>query len=179
MKKTAALLLILLTVCAVSAAVAQNVEIYREDSLFYIQVALPDGARVLSTTTDETLSMTELSYAAQDKPSVVITAAPDETYVGLSLSDLTKEEVDLIVNEITMEMASPAVELRTAPGGYEYIVLNESTETNDVCDTVTLVNGYFIMVHVFYADYHALTAQDMEIGPSIVESFQFVGSTNS
>jgi hypothetical protein len=179
MKKTAALLLILLTVCAVSAAAAQNVEIYREDSLFYIQVTLPDGAQVLSSTTDETLSMTELSYVADGKPSVVVTVAPDETYVGLSLSDLAKEEVDLIVSEITMEMAAPTVEIREAPGGYEYIVLNESTETNDASDTVMLVNGYFIMVHVFYADYHELTAQDMEIGPSIVESFQFVGNTNS
>ena len=179
MKKTAALLLLLLTVCAVSAAAAQSVEIYREDSQFYIQVTLPSGARVESNTADETLSMTELSYITEGKPSVVITAAPDETYVGMNLSDLTKEEVDLIVSEITMEMAAPDVEIRKTPGGHEYIVCNESTQTNDASDTVMLVNGYFIMVHVFYPDNRELSAEDMNIAPSIVESIQFVGNTNS
>ena len=42
-----------------------------------------------------------------------------------------------------------------------------------------LVNGYFIMVQVYYEDYRELTPDDMLIGPSIAESFRFVGNTNS
>ena len=179
MKKTMALLLALCLVCALSAAAAQTVEIYREDASFYIEVTLPNGARVADTQTDEHFSMTELEYITEGKPVVVITTAADELYVGQSLSDLSKEDVELIINEITVEMTDPAVDIRKTPEGYEYIVANESTQGNDACDTVMLVNGYFLMVQVYYPDFRELTEEDMQIGPSIVETFRFVGNTNT
>jgi len=179
MKKIMALVLILCVVCALSAAAAQSVEIYREDTSFYIEVTLPNGARVSDTATDDHFSMTDLEYITQGKPSVVITTAADELYVGQSLSDLSKEDVELIINEITVEMADPVVDIRKTPEGYEYIVANESTENNDACDTVMLVNGYFMMVHVYYPDFRELTEEDMQIGPAVVETFRFVGNTNT
>lgn len=179
MKKTIGFLLILALVCALTAAAAQSVEIYRESALFYIEVTLPNGAQVLSSATDETLSMTDIGFIEAGKPSVVITVAPDELYTGQNLADLTQAEVDLIVSEISMEMTDPVKDIRTTPDGVEYIVVNESTAVNDTCDTVMLVNGYFVMVHVYYEDYRELTQQDMEIGPSIMDTFRFVGNTNS
>ncbi len=179
MKKALALLLMAVTMCLLTAASAQSVEIYKEDALFYIEITAPNGARVADSTTDEFLFKTDLEYITPGKPTVMITAAPDEPYIGQSLSDLSKEEVELIISEITVEMASPDVEIRETTGGYEYIVANESTAENDTCDTVTLINGYFIMVHVYYEDFSELTSADMEIGPAILETLKFVGNTNT
>ncbi len=179
MKKITALLMLLVSLCTLSAAAAQSLEIFREDSLFYIEITLPEGARAETAVAEDTLSRTNVEFITAGKPSVVITATPDETYVGQSLADLTREQVELIISGVTVEMAKPAVDIRKTADGYEYIVCNEGTEANDTCDTVMLVNGYFIMVHVFYPDYSELTPADMEIGPSIVETFRFVGNTNS
>ena len=58
-------------------------------------------------------------------------------------------------------MAEPRAETPHDPGTvYKYIVASESTPDNDTCDTVMLVNGYFIMVNVFYADFSELTFED-------------------
>ncbi|MFH1512921.1 MAG: hypothetical protein ABIG45_06170 [Bacillota bacterium] len=179
MKKAIALALVLVSVFALAAAQAQEVEIHREDALFYIVVTLPNGARVAQSQTDGHNSMTDIEFITPGKPSVVITTAADEMYIGQSLSDLTKEEVELIINGITVEMAQPVSDIRKTADGYEYIVVNESMQENDTCDTVMLVNGYFIMVHVFYEDFSELTPEDQEIGPSIVETFRFVGNTNT
>ena len=179
MKKTIAILLLLAMALSAAFATAQEVEIHREDALFYIVVTLPNGARVKENTTDNHYSMTELTFITAGKPSVIITTAADELYIGQSLSDLSKDEVAQIISDITVEMTEPVVDIRKTADGYEYIVANESTEVNDTCDTVMLVNGYFIMVHVFYDDAHELTPEDMNIGPSIVETFRFVGNTNT
>ncbi len=179
MKKITALLLMLALLFALGAAAAQNVEIYREDSLFYIEVTLPNGARTETPVAEDTMTRTNVEFITPGRPSVVITVTPDETYAGLSLSDLSREEVELIISGITVEMTNPEVEIRKTAEGYEYVVCNEGTAANDASDTVILVNGYFMMVHVFYPDYSELTPEDMEIGPSIVETFRFVGNTNS
>jgi hypothetical protein len=179
MKKALALLLLLAAVCAISAAAAQSVEIYREDDLFYIEVTLPSGARVSDSSGDESLFRTDLQYIAEGKPSVVISAAPDEPYTGLSLADLSQEDISLIVQSITVEMCEPQWDIQRTQEGYEYVVCNETATANDTCDTVMLVNGYFIIVHVFYEDNSELTEADMAIGPSIVESLRFIGNTNT
>ena len=179
MKNALALLLALAMVCSLAAAAAQEIEIHREDALFYIVVTLPDGAQVINSTTNEHFSLTEIGFTAPDKPTVIITTAADELYIGQSLSDLSAEEIGLIISGITVEMADPQTETHTTANGYQYIVVNEATHDNDTCDTVMLINGYFIMVHVFYDDSRELTPDDQLIGPSIVETFRFVGNTNT
>jgi hypothetical protein len=179
MKKTIALLLLLATACFLTAASAQEIEIHREDAMFYIVVTLPDGARMEDSQTDENFSKTVIGYVSTGKPTVEITTAATELYVGQNLADLPKEDVERIISEITVEMADPETEVRSTPDGYEYIVANERTEGNDACDTVMLVNGYFIMVHVYYADLSTLTPEDEQIGPSIMDTIHIVGNTNS
>lgn len=179
MKKTIALLLMLAVMLAGVFASAQEIEIHREDAQFYMVVALPSGARVESSQTDDNFSLTVIGYIAPGKPSVEITTAATELYVGLSLSDLSREDVERIVSDITVEMADPKTELRATPDGFEYVVANEQAADNDTCDTVMLVNGFFIMVKVYYPGHGELTPEDELIGPSIVDSFRFVGNTNS
>ncbi|HPJ02006.1 MAG TPA: hypothetical protein PKU80_04135 [Candidatus Limiplasma sp.] len=179
MKKTIAVLLLIAAVFTWTAAAAQDIEIHREGELFYIVVTLPSGTRVENSQTDEHFSLTEIGYLTSGKPVIAITTAADELYVGLSLSDLPREDIDRIISEISVEMADPKTEVRVTPEGYEYIVVNEQTDANDACDTVMLVNGYFIMVHVYYPDFSTLTPEDEAIGPAIVETFRFVGNTNS
>ncbi|MBN1778132.1 MAG: hypothetical protein JW811_08435 [Clostridiales bacterium] len=180
MRKITTTVLILALICAfVPAAAAQEIEIHPENAQFYIVATLPGGSRVENSMTDGYFSLTEIEYITVGRPSVVITTAADELYIGRSLSDLSKEDVNLIIATITVEMSEPVVEVGATPDGYEYIVVNESTATNDTCDTVMLINGYFIMVHVFYADFSELTEADMEIGPAIVETFRFVSNINS
>lgn len=176
MKKIVALLLALASVCALSAAAAQSVEVYRENASFYVEVTLPSGARIADTPSE---GQTVIEYAVSGKPTVIITTAADELYTGQSLADLSKENLDLIVSGITVEMADPVTDIRKTADGREYIVANESTAENDTCDTVTLLNGYFIMIHVFYPDMRELTPEDMQIGPAIMETLRFVGNTNS
>ena len=179
MKKTIALLLLLAVAFTGVLASAQEIEIHREDAQFYMVVTLPSGARVESSQNDENFSLTVIGYIESGKPTIEITTAATELYAGLRLTDLAKEDVERIISDITVEMADPVTEVRTSPDGYEYIVANEQTEDNDTCDTVMLVNGFFIMVKVFYPDLSELTPEDEQIGPSIVDSFRFVGNTNS
>ena len=181
MKKSISLILVLLLVsgCTLTALAAQTIEIYQEEELFYMEVNLPNGARVAESTINDSLFITRLEYITEGKPSIVITVAPDEPYFGQNLSDLSKEEVELIIGGITLEMAEPSVDILNTPGGDEYIVANETTEDNDTCDTVMLADGYFIMVHVYYEDFSELTEDDMEIGPSIMDTLQCFGNTNS
>jgi len=177
MKKIIALFAALALLCAFTAASAEEVTVYQEQDQFSISITLPEGAQVIDTTANDQFSMTELGFAAGGRPTVIITVAADELYVGQSLSDLTEDEKQLIISEITVEMAAPAVDLRTSPEGYEYIVANETTEGNDASDTVMLLNGYFIMVHVYYEDYAELTEVDAQIGPSIMETLQYLSDT--
>ena len=179
MKKIIAVILLFASILMFAAAGAQEIEIHREDELFYIVVTLPAGARVESSMNEEHFSLMEIQYITSGMPFIVITTAADELYVGQNLSDLPSEEVDLIISGITLEMTEPDVEIRVSADGYEYIVVNETAGTNDTCDTIMLVNGYFIMVHVYYADFSELTQDDQAIGPAIVETFRFVGNTNS
>lgn len=179
MKKTIALMLVLAAGCAFAPATAQDIEIRWEDAMSYIVFTLPEGAQVASSLTDGQFSMTEVEFPAAGKPRVIITTAADELYVGLDLANLPQEDVDRIIREITVEMAEPSVEIRVTPDGHMYIVANESTPANDTCDAVTLINGYFVMVNVFYADFSELTAEDQEIAPSIVETFRFVDNANT
>ena len=179
MKRILSLLFILALLCTASAASAQEIEIHREDNLFYIVVTLPSGARVTDYSADEYFSLTKIDYVTAGMPSVVITAAPDELYTGQSLSDLPKDDIDLIINEITVEMTNPVTEIRSTANGYEYIAVNESTADNDACDCVMLINGYFVMVHVYHTDFSELTPDEVTIGPSIIETLRFVGNTNS
>jgi hypothetical protein len=180
MKKVFTFLLALISaVCVLSAATAQEVKIHQENGSFYIVIAPPNGARVVRSTTEDHFTRTDLAYITEGKPSVTITVAGDDLYFGLNLSDLSSDGVDLIINEVTVEMSEPGVDIYKTPAGYEYIVANETTEGNDACDTLMLVNGYFIMVHVFYDNYTELTEQDMEIGPDIVNTLRFVGNTNT
>ena len=179
MKKIAALLLLLCMVCVIWPAAAQEIEIHREEPLFYIVVTLPDSARVTQSITDDHFSLTELEFPVTGKPVIVITTAADELFVGQSLSDLSQDEIQMIIGDITVEMANPSVDIHSTADGYVYITVNENTQENDICETVMLLNGYFIMVHVYYPDNSRLTDQDEAYGPSIVETLHWVDNTNS
>ena len=72
MKKIAALLLLLGLACVIWPAAAQEIEIHREEPLFYIVVTLPEGAQVAQSTTDDHFSLTELEYLVTGKPVIVI-----------------------------------------------------------------------------------------------------------
>ena len=179
MKKIGSVLLVLLLVCTLAAATAEDLEIHRDDAQFYFVVSVPEGAQVTDHRTDEQFSITQIEFLAPGKPTIIITTAADELYIGQNLSDLSDADVERIIAEITVEMAAPQTEIRTTPEGYQYIVVNESTPDNDTCDAVMLVNGYFVMVNVFYADFSELTLEDEKIGPSIVDTFRFVDNVNS
>lgn len=179
MKKILPILIVLALLCSVTAATAEELEIQQGEDLFSIGVTLPEGAHVANFTSDDQFSMLEIGFDTEGRPSIVITVAADELYIGQSLSDLTQDEKNLIISEITVEMVSPQVEIRTSQAGYEYIVANETTEANDTSDTMMLLDGYFVMVHVYNEDYSELNPEDAEIGPSIVETLHYLDGGNS
>ena len=179
MKHKIALVLVLVLACAFTAAAAQDIEIQKENELFYMAVTLPSGARVENSITDDNFSLTVIGFLTPGKPTVEITVAADELYAERNLSGLPQEDVDRIISGIIVEMANPKTEIRVSQSGYAYIVANEQEDANDTSDTVMLVNGYFVMVKVYYPDFSTLTQADEEIGPAIVETFRFVGNTNS
>jgi len=179
MKRILALLLTAVSVCLITCAAAQDVTIHGEDTAFFVKVTLPLGAQLKSSEMLDEYSMVTADFRADGKPLIIITTAIDEKYIGLSLSDLSREEVESIISTITVEMSEPETQLRTSDDGYDYIVANETTEKNDVSDTVMLVNGYFIMVHVYYEDFSELSEEDNEIGPDIMDTLSFIGFTNT
>lgn len=178
MKKSFVLFLTLAMLCAFTAASAQEISIYNGDAQFTINVTLPEDVQVLDNITAASYTLTDFAYLTEGSPLMVITVAPYAQYQGKSFADLTQDEMDMVLGTVTLEKAAPAVEARTTPEGYEYLVVNETTADNDVCDTVMLYEGYFIMVHVYYDNFSELTQQDIEIGPSIMDSLWIAGDTN-
>ena len=176
MKRTFALLLILSLLCILASAAAQEAVITKEDAPFSVAFTLPGGSRVSELTANDAYSMSSIRFLTGHKPAVDVIMAPAALYGGLSFADLSAEEIDQIIKELTVEMTQPVADIRATPDGHEYIAANEADKRNDTSDAVMLVNGYFIMVHVYYENFGELNTQDNAIAPSIVDTFRFIDS---
>jgi|GEM_PF-2087709 len=179
MKRTFALLLILSMLCILASAAAQEAVITKEDAPFSVAFTLPGGARVSELTANDAYSMSSVRFITGYRPAVDIIIAATEKYSGLSFADLSAGEIDKVITDLTAEMTHPVADIRATPDGHEYIVANETDKRNDTSDAVMLVDGYFIMVHVYYDNFGELSDQDVKIAPSIVDTFRFIDSDKS
>lgn len=174
MKKFFILLLVVVFVFASTAVAADNglTKIYEGDDDFDIYMTLPDNVVITGAETTDDFTHIDIAIEGNDHLWVSVIIAPDELYADMSLADLTDEEVNELVGWYTEEMVMPDVQRLTNNNGFDYIILNESTEDNDSSETVTLVKGYDIMISVTMDDYSELNKGEETIGFALMDTLQ-------
>ncbi len=174
MKKYFMLLLVVVFAFASTAIAADNglTKIYEGDDDFDLYMALPDNVVITGSETADDFTRIAVTVQGNDHLWVSIIIAPDELYADKSLADLTDEEVNELVGWYTEEMVQPDVQRLTNNNGFDYIILNESTQDNDSSETVTLVKGYDIMISVTLDDYAELNKGEETIGFALMDTLQ-------
>ena len=172
MKKIALLLLVMVFAISVAAADSQTIKISEDQDAFDLYLTLPLGSVIVGTEVEDEYSITTVEINGDENLIVRIVTAPDELYAGVSLADLSDDEIAMIVSWYTEEMIQPSVDHFTSDNGLDYVVINEeyADGSSDSSEAISLVLGYEIMVSVTHADYSVLTNTEMTIAPAIVET---------
>lgn len=174
MKKLFVLLLVMVFAISFAAAEGQIIKISEDQDAFDLFITLPENASIVSTEVEDEYSITDIVIEGNDMLDVKIVTSPDELYAGVSLSDLSDEDVNGIVGWFIEELIQPNIVKNVSGNNIEYIVINEDNEGNDSCETITLVRGYEIMISVSRTDFSDLSADEMAIGAAIMETLQIM-----
>ena len=109
-------------------------------------------------------------------PTYDLTIAPSDLFEGKNLSELSHEECQRLADAMANDADQPKVSFLTLENGLYAILLEEETERNDFAVLETLVNGYFIGLHVRYESYEKLSAADLENMLAIMGSIEITAA---
>ena len=157
MKKIFSLLMAMTMLLSATAALAETVQMDAAIPGYQITVTLPEGV------TSEVKSDKDWTWVSfTSGPIYDLTVAPSEVLEGKSMKDLTEEEWETFISVLADNAAEPKHSRVTLENGIEFIIVEETTESNDFAIVETVVNGYFICLYGRYGDYAELTAADLE-----------------
>ena len=155
MKKITAILLALALVLCSCAALAEE-----ETASVYanIELPLPEGAEILNRYEDS--SYFAVQIAKDGVADVYLVVAPSELFNGLSLADLSEEEMKELQELLLADLASDTTcTVETTPDGNQYLFIRERGESSSNT-IVTLYRGYFIQLNQFEDDFSDMDEAD-------------------
>ncbi len=141
MKKWIALLTALTLLAAAPLAMAAPVPLTENASGFDLTIDLPEDAVVSMETYDE-VPYTFITFADVDKPLLYISVAATELYEGVTVADLSKDELETLFATVSADMDSPSYSVETTAGGYAYLFVQDDSETDSAL-MILLTDGYF------------------------------------
>ena len=135
---------------------------------------LADGSQV-TLETDIAVKLTNLAnddgviavYAEkEDLAPVRISIAADDLVDGLSMAELSEEEMAELIAMAGDQFTSPSTQLATTPSGNQYLCVYE--EGQPVWSVFTLYHGYYIELVQANTDLDELTQEDSDFCLSLL-----------
>lgn len=174
MKKAIALLLMLTMLAATPLALAVPVKLTESASGFDVNLDLPDGASVSMETYGD-VPYTFITFADATKPLIYISVAASEEYEGVTMGDLSKDEVEQLFTAVSADMDSPSYSVETTDGGYTYLFVQDDSESDSAL-MILLKDGYFIQMSVWNANYDVLTDDDTATAVALLDTLSITES---
>lgn len=168
MKKAIALLLMLTMLAATPFALAAPVKLTENASGFDVTVDLPADATVSVESYDD-VPYTFITFADATKPLIYISVAASEEYEGVTVGDLSKDELEQLFTAVSADMDSPSYSVETTDGGYTYLFVQDDSESDSAL-MILLTDGYFIQMSVWNANYDVLTNDDTATAVALLDT---------
>lgn len=164
-------LAVIMLLCA--AALADAVVVQRTDT-YEITSMIPKG-----------YSFTEADYADvigglfkpenPNQPYYTLLVAYNEEYTELfgeesSLSDLSEEQLQAGIAELTREFADPEVKVTTTGLGTVVIVVNEQGSESEYATVLSVYHGYFAQIYIDQLNGRPITDEEIQVAVDIMTS---------
>lgn len=171
MKKLLSLLLCLALALCLTGATAETVRFVEDSSTFDIEMELPEGAAVRSSTGGTGVSV--MRIGKEGLATVSVNIAVSDLLGEDSLNDMGEEDVQLLVQAAGEQYDAPSSSVDITPSGNKYIYTCSNGES-DMDSIVTVYDGYFIEMTQWYDDYHELTEADHAFLLQLLYNLEFL-----
>ncbi len=173
MKKGFALFLAAAMLLSACCAVAETVQVYRATDDFDVTMVIPEGYGMKEERVNSTL-MIDVTSEDETLPMYLLTIAFSEEYEGRTLSELTEDEQDELINMMDDEYHHPVVSSQTTKEGTMVFVLDENDSESDYATAFTVYKGYFIQVYIAKPSFDTLSEADVEMAINLLGDMHFV-----
>lgn len=177
MKKLLALLMAAVMLMGVSYVMAETVQVEQSTAAFDVTMVIPEGFSMVEQRVNDTLCIDVLADDPAVNPNYSMTIAYSEEYEGHTISELTEEEQESLLEKLTEENFWDAtVSGHTTTGGTLVFVLdeNEAEVGTDYALAFTVYKGYFIQMFVEHDDYSKLSEEDIQRAIDLLSDMEFV-----
>ena len=175
MKKLFALLITVLLLAGASFAMAENVTVDQAVVDYDVTMVIPQGYAMTENRRSGGIS---IDVMPEDKANAqyFITIGYSEAYDGRTISEMSDDEVEQILDFISEGFYSPVISSYTTSEGTLVYVLDETEAESDWSMAVTIYRGYFVTVQIEKEDYAELTQEDVQRAITLLGDTHFVES---
>lgn len=173
MKKCFALLLALTLVMGASLASATELEVSQATTEFDVTLEIPEGYEAVQDRENGNLYI-DILPSDKAQPEYWLSIGYSEEYDGVTFNDLSEEDVDSIVAEISTAFAAPVWSEATTKEGTQVCVMDETEGESDWALIFTIYKGYFITVQIEKDDYSMLSEADIQRAVDLLGDMHFV-----
>ena len=174
MKKLFALVLAAMLLFSFAAVAEEaRTEIEYDENLSF-SLIVPDGY-IEDDFVEEGIMTIVILHDDETKPNFVINIAPDDEFDEVvRLNDMSEEDVNHLIADLTEDLANPVSELRTTAAGTGVIVIDEQNAEYDVATFTTIYHGYVVTMYAGYNDGSTITEEDITLGMQIYSDLEFI-----
>lgn len=160
--------------CAEIATVETTIPLTQPDSPVTITLTCEEALEV-AFDQDVPSTMVRATVHSEEHADVVISIAPSELYAGMSMADLSDEELEQLQQMAGEQYENPTFATETSPEGNLYLFVSSNDEW-DVDSLFTIYEGYFVELIQYHDDYSQQTEADDDFARSLLYGIAF--STN-
>ena len=171
MKKCIAILLSTLLLLAACGAVAETVPNVTDHYIF--SGATPEGYGVIE---DHREFNSLIVYSSEDetKPEYTLSIAYSELFDGLSVADLSEEEINFYKGLVASNYNDVNISDAKTEVGTQLFVFNETDSASDYVTIATIYEGYVLEMHIDKADFSEISQEDIDVGVKIFSDIAFL-----
>ena len=90
------------------------------------------------------------------------------------LNDLTEEQLNAAIVELTADYAQPEVTIAETGFGTKVIIVNEQGSESEYVSILTVYHGYFIQMYIDEVAGNQITAEQIQTGLDIMTSLELI-----
>lgn len=156
-----------------SAALADAIVVQRTDT-YEITSVIPKGYSFIETDYADVIGGL-FKPENPDSPYYTLIVAYNDEYALLfgeesSLSDLTEEQLQAGIDELTRDFADPEVKVTTTGLGTVVIVVNEQGSESEYATVLSVYHGYFAQIYIDQLNGRPITDEEIQVAIDIMTS---------
>ena len=173
MKRLIALLMAAALLLTASLAFAQEIVLTELEDGCQITLTADDDVAVLFNGQDLPAGFVRVIASRSGAASVLINIQPDELLEGISMADLSDENIEIMKDQITQQYEDAIVETKVTEAGNTYLYV-QSNEESDIRSCITLYEGFMIELIQARDDFGALSEADEAFARDILQGIWIV-----